>query len=124
MMKRLAIFGLACSLVIVIAACGGSTAPKDTFSGIWSGTTSGLTITTTTSQTGSAITGSCTAVGNSVNLTCTLTGTSSPPSLTLTMAFSDAELVTFAASYATRDSVAGTLAENDTVFTTFSFKKQ
>jgi hypothetical protein len=57
-------------------------------------------------------------------LTCTLTGTSSPPTLTLTMAFSDAELVTFAASYANRDSVVGTLSENDTAFTSFSFKKQ
>jgi hypothetical protein len=118
-MKQLVILGLA----VLIAACS-STAPKDVFTGTWSGTVQGLTITTVTSQSGSAVSGTCTASGNSVNLTCTLSGTSNAPTLGFTMDFSDSEVVVFNGNYVTKDSVAGLLTEGTDTLPAFYFKKQ
>jgi hypothetical protein len=120
-MKQLVILGLA----VLIAACSSSSAPKDVFSGTWSGTlvSQGLTITTVTSQSGSTVGGTCTASG-SVSLTCTLSGTSNAPALDFTMDFSDSEVVRFTGNYVTKDSVTGILTENGDTLTGFYFKKQ
>jgi hypothetical protein len=122
-MKRFVILGLA----VILAACSSSSAPKDVFTGTWSGTvnvdSSSLTIATVTSQTGSAVSGTCSTSG-SIILTCNLTGTSNPPSLALTMSFSDSEVVVFTGNYVTRDSVAGILTEHGDTIAGFGFKKQ
>jgi len=119
-MKRIALFLSA----IVLAACSsGSSAPKDVFTGTWTGAVNGTTITANTTQSGTSVTGTGTAVGTSVNLTAVVTGTSSAPNLNLTMVFSDSEVLTYTGTYANADSVAGIFVENsDTV--AFSFKKQ
>jgi opacity protein-like surface antigen len=120
-MKRFVILGLA----IVLAACSSSSAPKDVFTGAWSGSLDGLTIATQTSQSGSTVSGSCLATGTSVNLTCTISGSSSAPSVNLTMSFSDSEVVEFVGSYVSRDSVVGSLREGtDTLTAAWTFVKQ
>jgi hypothetical protein len=126
-MKQIVILGLA----VLLAACS-STAPKDVFTGTWTGTvqenTNSISITTTTSESGTAVSGSCTAVSasssGSSNFTCMLTGTSNAPNLAFTMDFNDSEVITFTGNYVTKDSVAGILVENADTISAFGFKKQ
>jgi hypothetical protein len=122
-MKKFVILGMA----VLIAACSSSSAPKDVFTGTWSGTihvdSNSLNITTVTSQTGSAVSGTCTTAG-SIALTCTLSGTSNAPSVIFTMSFSDSEVVVFTGNYVSRDSVAGILTEGTDTIAGFGFKKQ
>jgi hypothetical protein len=131
-MKQLVILGLA----VLIAACSSSSAPKDVYTGAWTGTLAEqgdtISITTTTSQTGTAVSGSCTATSASSsgtdNFTCTLSGTSNAPAISFTMDFNDQEVIVFSGNYVTKDSVAGILTEatnsgTDTI-PGFGFKKQ
>jgi hypothetical protein len=122
-MKQLVILGLA----VLVAACSSSSAPKDVFSGTWSGTivegSGSLNITTVSSQSGTAVSGTCTTAGT-VTLTCTLSGTSNAPALAFTMNFSDSEVVNFTGNYITKDSVAGILVEGADTISAFGFKKQ
>jgi hypothetical protein len=127
-MKQLVILGLA----VLIAACSSSSAPKDIYTGTWTGTlteqSDTISITTTTSQSGAAISGSCTAVSASssgtTNFTCTLSGTSNAPNLSFTMDFNDSEVIVFSGNYVTKDSVAGMLVEGTDTIPAFGFKKQ
>ncbi len=127
-MKKFVILGMA----IFIAACSSSSAPKKIYSGTWKGLvqvdSNSISITTTTSQSGSAINGTCTAVStsgsSSNNFTCTLAGTSNAPAVGFTMDFNDSEVIIFSGQYISADSVAGILTENGDTISGFGFKKQ
>lgn len=127
-MKQLVILGLA----VLIAACSSSSAPKKIYSGTWKGLvqvdSNSISITTTTTQSGTAVSGTCTAVStsgsSSNNFTCSLSGTSNPPAIGFTMDFNDSEVITFSGNYISSDSVAGILTENGDTVTLFGFKKQ
>ena len=114
-MKRIAIL----ALVAVLAACGSdSSGPTNKFSGTWTGDATPdpadtLHFVFNSAQTGSAVSGSGTVSAGSTVLAHTFSGTSTPPSLAFTMTVGS-ETLTYAGTYITSDSIAGTITEGST----------
>jgi hypothetical protein len=107
------------TLAATVAACSSATAPQNGFTGTWRGTIvgTGIVVSTVTTQNDSAVTGRGTMVTSAGAATpITVTGTSRRPNLQLTLTnTADGGESQYSATYATSDSVAGSL-DNGTGF--------
>jgi hypothetical protein len=117
-MKRLALVAFA----IALTACGSKNNGDDThlttspylFEGTWAGEIDGIApVSVNASQTDSVVSGSATLTYNSTTYNGTFTGISVPPAINLTVTNGDST-GTYAGTWITRDSIAGTFTVGGT----------
>jgi hypothetical protein len=92
---------------LAIAGCGSSTAPKPTVNGTWVGSSSGLTMSVTLSQSGSQVTGTGQLSGGAT-IPVTITGGFDVPNLTIQLSSSGFEPTDYTGTLS-KGTITGTL---------------
>jgi len=111
-MKRVAIV----ALVAILAACGSdNNGPTDKFSGTWTGkyivsSTDTANFVLVAGQNGTAVTGTGQISAGTESVPLTFSGTSTPPAVNLTVIVGS-NMLTYAGSYVSSDSISGIISE-------------
>ena len=95
-------------LAAAIAGCGGSTSPKSNVNGSWSGSSGGISMSLTLSQSGTSVTGSGQISGGGNTIPLTASGTYVEPDLSLTLSSAGFQPTVYAGSLS-HGTITGTL---------------
>lgn len=108
------------ALALLVGACdSGPTEPKHvSAAGSWSGTSSGITVNLTLSETAKTINGSGNLQGGSGSIAVTVTGTNAYPNVSMTLASPGYEAMNFQGTFTNPTTISG--AVNGSGFNSFA----